>query len=92
MLRGIDQDAARRIPPRSFQGSATSIVDRIAALGQAKDRWQEKTPASDRETVLQLPEQSFYPAGTQIGGSEIDRSLIFQLGMGRGEKALGFLG
>src|SRR4051812_46674815 len=49
-------------------------------------------PASDRKTVLQLPEQSFYPAGTQIGGGKIDGGLIFQLGMGRGEKALGFLG
>src|SRR4051812_26403395 len=47
--------------------------------------------ASDRETVLQLPKQSFYPAGTQIGGGEIDWSLVLQLGMWGSEKALGFL-
>ena len=88
VLGGIDEDPPRRIPTGPFQGGTSSVKHWIAPLGQTvNDRH-----SSDRQAVLQFPQQGFDSASTQIAGSEIEGRLIAQHGMGRGEEALRFLG
>src|SRR4051812_25329143 len=88
VFRRVDQKPSRRIPTGAFEGGAAPVVDRIAPLGQAVDR---RHACSDRQAMLELPEQRFHSPGAEVGGREIERSLVAKLRMGSGEKLLGFL-
>src|ERR687898_908746 len=87
VLGGVDECPAGRVPAGAFQRCSTAVEDGIPALDQAVNGWQ-CSATLNRQAVLQLPEQRFDPAGTEIGGRQVPRRLILQLGVGGGEEPL----
>src|SRR5436309_142811 len=46
----------------------------------------------DRQAVLELPEQGFYPARSQLGGGQLQWSLVIELRVSCGKEAPGCFG